>query len=747
MLVSVGACADAPLETDTGTTQGGTNVTSGATSESTIEVPTGVGPTSEATSESTEVDPSTVSSTSSGEVGDMPQEPPASTLKISVLSSRADMVTGGDALVEVRFPPEVAGGGVTVLAGASDVTGSFEIVDGRLLGVVEGLALGETVLGASAPGETTAELVVTNYPVMGPMISGPHQTPFVCRTEESGMGPALDESCSAGTKYEYFYKTIGGQFMPLPDPTQVPADVGKIAPEGSPMMNYIVRVERGTINRGVYQISALYDPAAPAWTALTPQAQWNEKVLYNFRGGCGEGHHQGVLAAHEDLAGVFLLNDIPLAYGMAVLSSTLNTLQTNCNDVLTSETAMMVKERFVERYGVPKYTMGWGGSGGSMQQHLLAENYPGVLDGIVPMISYPDTLSVYPDIMDCPLLLYYLTANAQGMFPDLADFKAVTGYASEQTCVQWNGPFGHFENPTIGCDPSLPAAQVYHPANNPGGVRCTLVDNMKNVLGSDPNTGAGRRIFDNVGVQYGLAALNDGAISKAQFLHINKGIGGYGKDGVAQAARTVAETEGLQAAYAGGRVVRGDLGLASVPIVDLRYYTDTSGDIHDRVRSFSLRERLVRANGHFDNHVMVMSTPEAAVQGALAAFIGLDAWLVALADADKSDLPAAVIATKPPVLPSDLCFLDPAMNPTAGACEQPLKVHASPRLIAGAGLHNDTLKCTLKPIDPEDYSVVFTAAEMATLQQVFPDGVCDWEVPGVEQVPALGTWQSFGPKP
>ena len=30
---------------------------------------------------------------------------------------------------------------------------------------------------------------------------------------------------------------------------------------------------------------------------------------------------------------------------------------------------------------------------------------------------------------------------------------------------------------------------------------------------------------------------------------------------------------------------------------------------------------------------------------------------------------------------------------------------------------------------------------------LFPDGVCDWEVPGAQQKPALGTWQSFGPRP
>ena len=53
----------------------------------------------------------------------------------------------------------------------------------------------------------------------------------------------------------------------------------------------------------------------------------------------------------------------------------------------------------------------------------------------------------------------------------------------------------------------------------------------------------------------------------------------------------------------------------------------------------------------------------------------------------------------------------------------------------------------LKPVDLDDYAVTFDAVEQARLMAAFPDGVCDWEVVGVEQVPALGTWQSFGPRP
>jgi hypothetical protein len=50
---------------------------------------------------------------------------------------------------------------------------------------------------------------------------------------------------------------------------------------------------------------------------------------------------------------------------------------TTCADVISAETAMIIKERFIEEFGPPRYTIGAGGSGGSMQQHLLGNNYPG----------------------------------------------------------------------------------------------------------------------------------------------------------------------------------------------------------------------------------------------------------------------------------------------------------------------------------------------------------------------------------
>jgi hypothetical protein len=68
------------------------------------------------------------------------------------------------------------------------------------------------------------------------------------------------------------------------------------------------------------------------------------------------------------------------------------------------------------------------------------------------------------------------------------------------------------------------------------------------------------------------------------------------------------------------------------------------------------------------------------------------------------------------------------------------------RLVAGGPLTNDILKCQLKEIDAADYAVKFTAAEQERLANIFPEGVCDWSKPGVQQQ-TNQTWLSYGPSP
>jgi Tannase-like family of unknown function (DUF6351) len=79
-------------------------------------------------------------------------------------------------------------------------------------------------------------------------------------------------------------------------------------------------------------------------------------------------------ALHPGLQHRGVLNDMMLSRGVAAASASLNVLGQNCNNVVSAETLMMVKERFIETYGPPRYTMGWGCSGGAIQQYMITDN-------------------------------------------------------------------------------------------------------------------------------------------------------------------------------------------------------------------------------------------------------------------------------------------------------------------------------------------------------------------------------------
>ena len=70
---------------------------------------------------------------------------------------------------------------------------------------------------------------------------------------------------------------------------------------------------------------------------------------------------------------------------------------------------MMVKEHLIEAYGLVRYVMGSGCSGGAIQQHSIGDQYPGLVDGFLPVCSYPDTWSLAVNSHDCQLLTPYFT--------------------------------------------------------------------------------------------------------------------------------------------------------------------------------------------------------------------------------------------------------------------------------------------------------------------------------------------------
>ena len=680
--------------------------------------------------------------------------------EIRVLSSRPETVTGGDALIGVSAMQNTDISRLRVFLDGTDVTGAFRPSSaGALVGLVEGIAGAGELRLASADGTTRGTLSLVNHPVEGPVFSGPHQHPFICETEAfelvSGetLGAPLDDACSIKRRIDYAYRsTEDGEMKPLAASASRPADLATAATLTGEIVPYIVRIETGTINRGIYQISMLHDPAADAepdaWTA---PPGWNGRLIYTFGGGCVNGwFRQG-----DRTGGV--TDDWMLGQGYAVASSSLNVHGNNCNDVLAAETMMMVKERFIESYGVPRYTIGWGCSGGAYQSHQIADNYPGLLDGIIPGCSFPDiTSSTIPMITDARLLNHYFEYEGTGRFTEEQQ-RAIAGFQVRETMPNVSYKAGRI---TVGefCPDVLPESLRYHPTDNPLGARCDLYEHYVNVYGRDPVTGAARRPLDNVGVQYGLRTLNEGVISTAQFLHLNEHIGGYDRDGRFQAARTVANPDAVRIAYETGRVTNGGGGLATTPIIDYRAYSDDleSGDIHTRYHSFSMRERLRKANRRVDNHVMLVEDIRYGLHSSESpvlreALRQMDRWLEMLsADTSSDPLEDKVARAKPDGL-TDACWSRDATPVKiaetqmrgSGRCEALYPSSPSPREVAGAPLTSDILKCRRKPVDLDDYAVRFAPDEIHGLRRIFPEGVCDWGRRGVGQTDPNGTWQTF----
>ena len=697
----------------------------------------------------------------------------ANTLPITALSTAPDRVSGGDVLVRITAPPGIPLADLQVTLNEADVTGVFrpDPSGQGWLGLVSGLAEGDNVLRAAtrnANPSLSGKLKLRDYPITGPIFSGPHETPFVCMTQNfrlpastQTLGPALDANCSAATRVDYVYRSNGSpaSFKPLPSTTAYPADLARTTTTLGKNVPYIVRVETGTINRAIYQTAVLHDPIAePAPGPATPPPAWNRRLVYTLGGGCTGGWYiQGTSIGNGGI-----LEDLMLRQGYGVASSTLNVFGNNCNEVLAAESLMMVKERFIESYGPTLFTIGYGCSGGSEQAHPISDAYPGLLDGIIVGCSFPEVLSAMVlNVTDADLLLRYLGSTSLPWTE--AQIIAASGYPNSSTLTTI-GPGNAVRTKAQGgvCNAAIPVEQRYDRATNPGGVRCDLYDHMVNSLGVDGKTGFARRPIDNVGVQYGLAALNAGAISVAMFLDLNKNIGGYDADGNYVPTRTVADDDALKAAYESGRVTNGGLGLRTLPIIDYRGYVDqpeNSQEVHSRFHSFSLRQRLLKANGTFDNQVMLVEDGRAGTTGLFGdaspvlshALTQMDQWLTGIAGDPSSDSPEAKLRRAKPADLVDACFTnggtvkiaEPQVYQGPTRCNQLYPSFSTPRMVAGEPLTNDVLKCKLKSVKLSDYSVSFTSAQAAQLKAIFPKGVCDFSKPGVGQEPTEGTWLFF----
>lgn len=685
---------------------------------------------------------------------------------ISVLSSPAHLVSGGDARLSVDVPPGNLDR-ARILVNGDDVTDAFWVVPGTTMleGVVDGLTAGENLVEVM-PNErargAASSLVLTNYPISGPMFSGPQQEPFLCSDDgdraNAELGPAVDDDCATETVVSYKYRTTTGGWGDY-DPAAPPADVAKTTTMDGEEVDYIVRWERGTINRFIYSIAVL----SPDTQGDDPDlSAWNGKLIYYFQGGVAIGHYQG------DPSRSRMLYDYGLGQGYAVVYSTGTKTGTHYNLELGGETAIMVKDRFVSAYASPEYTVGVGGSGGGIQQYVYAQNHAGLLDAAIPQYSYPDMVTQTIHIGDCELLERWMDfelltegdltwanwenrtwlegLNASNTVSNGFGAVMPPGYpAGSSECIEgWRGLSPLALNPHFGTAPGIsPADQV--------ATEWSHYADLINIYGYAAD-GYAASTWDNVGVQYGLQALLDGNISPAEFLDLNANAGSWKNEtemvqegcpfisplcglvdptvsppfpgvwpdqidvwsarnmalspdgGLTPAPRKEADPGAIDSAFSSGMV---NVGAIEIPMIDWRNYLERELNMHNSHQSFASRQRLLNHDGDASNQV-IWFTDDGTFDQTPMAFEVIDEWMANIA-AD----PKQRVAENKPSAAVDSCFdaagdliyagtdawsgiLD---DGAPGRCTSEFEIYSTSRIVAGAPITGDVFKCELQSVD------------------------------------------------
>ncbi|HRX62790.1 MAG TPA: DUF6351 family protein [Candidatus Competibacter sp.] len=744
---------------------------------------------------------------------------------VRVVSSAPHQVTGGDARLHIEVPRTVPPHQVEVWVNGVDQGRHFALIPGTrtLTGVIDELRLGANAVRVKANGNGNGKgkgrplpvsMTLTNYPITGPIFSGPHQYPFVCNTESQGLGQPDVDDPNTGTQVLVSAGEIVGYSRDCSVPTQVvfryrttdpkvsdytyapeypwkeylsgmprPADMATTTTLDGQTVDFIVRWERGTINRFIYSIAMLAPFDDDEWT-LNRNA-WNKRVIYRFDGGVAIGHTQGKLSTSA------ALYDVGLADGYAILYSSGTRTGTHYNPQLGGETALMVKERFIERYDVPLYTVGVGGSGGGIQQYLYAQNHPGLIDAAIAQYAYPDMVTQVVHVADCELLEYYMdvldSANPrwaiwtnrsllEGLHASDTLTNEYTGDMPGSTeCVNaWRGLTPRVFNPLYG---QASNQEKFEPQSAIAAIEWTHFADLVNIVGRD-HDGYARRYWDNVGVQYGLEAVASGAISPEEFLTLNASIGGWMKAVDMQqegspflpphtmanfdpwsarnqvfsedplntpAPRTEGSVKAMQAVYRAGLVFMGDI---DIPVIDWRNYLEDELDMHNTQQSFAARQRIVNARRH--GHVrhgdagnQVIWFTEPGYDQTPEALAVMDEWM-----SNILTHPQKGVVPNKPARAVDACFDQHgdviASGPKVwdgildrkppGDCTKRFPIYSTSRRVAGGPFEQSLFKCALVPVrkaisrgfygvwKPDD-------AQRILLAKIFPDGVCDYSQP------------------
>ena len=266
---------------------------------------------------------------------------------------------------------------------------------------------------------------------------------------------------------------------------------------------------------------------------------------------------------------------------------------------------------------------------------------------------------------------------------------------------------------TVACRRLLPTTPITNK-----GVRCDLGDYMVDVLGRSKATGNANSVLDNVGVEYGLQALDERKITPAQFVSLNESIGSFNGNFEWQPGRMEASLTGLRNAYRSGAVNEATF-LNNVAIIDTPIDVQ---DIHEPYRSFAIRARLDAAHGSHASQVIWYTTTKTP-----NAFAVMNDWLTRVSDDHRPMSYAKKLVLDRPPAAHDM--IDRTYN-------------EGTREAAGGPLASDILACSLQPLSRSRFPVAFTDSQWKTLKATFPNGVCNWNKPGLEQQPTI-PWLTY----
>ncbi|HEX6232166.1 MAG TPA: DUF6351 family protein [Jiangellaceae bacterium] len=696
------------------------------------------------------------------------------------------------------------------------------------------------------------------------------QYPFACTAQDHGLELIVDNQegqgvevraddgqllgysrdCNAETRIWYYAADTSGNLHIIRNHDEGPIESVEDRLGGATLATttltdgrevpYLVRHERGVINRFIYSISMLatVEEVTGSWPTEPDHSNWNGRLLFQFQGGVGIGHTQGRYDEGGTRARAIKGDPDRLGKGYAVVYSTGTRTGEHYNLILGGQTAVQVKEHFVATHGEPDYTVGLGGSGGGIQQYVYAQNHPELLDALVPQRSYPDMTTQTIHVGDCALLDRvmdleaddtefwanwdnrkllqglnsiegYLGSNARGLNQAKQALSQFGINLPQQTgsseCLEgWLGLLPLAMNPVYGTETNwhLLGDQVNQ-------IERTHWNDVRDVYGTDPDTGFGRVPWDNVGVQYGLQAVASGEITPEQFLDVNAKVGTWKETpdmvpegvpfesqqvvisriaaqrgitpaqvltglatgaipftelfdpwsarnartspdgGTTPAPRRSGDLAAIRGAYESGLVFRGQLP-RQIPIIEARDYLEHVLDMHNSHQSFAVRQRLLDAQGHHDGQVIWFLETNPNGSGPTDQFTHAALDTIAEWMANLAANPSLSVAEAAPAQAVDRCIgvdgneiasgngvwsgiLDEGPD---GECTARFEIHTTSRIEAGGPISGDIYKCHLMPVETavvEDLYGVWQPSgdQVARLKEIFPDGVCDYDLPSV----------------